>query len=118
MKVKVIALSNGNFTYDGPRNRGLHGCMGPSAHIVQNSVHVLLVSHREQPFGIAFSLTMNLDPRKMRYIGIKSTVHFRAVFESFAGNIYVVSEPGVHSTKTLKRQYKNLDRRLYPYFDP
>jgi len=118
MKVKVIALSNGNFTYDGPRNRGLRGCMGPSAHIVQNSVHVLLVSHREQPFGIAFSLTMNLDPRKMRYIGIKSTVHFRAVFESFAGNIYVVSEPGVHSTKTLKRQYKNLDRRLYPYFDP
>ena len=117
MRAQVAALSSGNFTYEGPRNRGLDGCMGPSAHIIQDGVHVLLVSRREQPFSIAFSLTMDLDPRKMRYIGIKSTVHFRAGFESFAGNIYVVSEPGVHSTRTLKGQYKNVGRKLYPEYD-
>jgi microcystin degradation protein MlrC len=91
--------------------------MGPSAYIVQDGVHVLLVSRREQPFGIAFSLTMDLDPRQMRYIGIKSSAHFRAGFEHFAGNIYVVSEPAVHSAATLEGQFKNLGRKLYPEYD-
>ena len=91
--------------------------MGRSAHIVQDGVHVLLVSRRAQPFGIAFSLTMDLDPRQMRYIGIKSAAHFRASFEPFAGNIYVVSEPSVHSAETLAGQFKNLGRKLYPEYD-
>ena len=34
--------------------------------------------------------------------------------ESFAGNIYVVSEPSVHSAATLEGQLKNLGRKLYP----
>ena len=75
---------------------------------------MLLVSHRKHPFGIAFALTMDLDPRRMRYIGVKSSAHFRASFESFAGNIYVVSEPSVHSAATLEGQLKNLGRKLYP----
>jgi len=117
MKARVAALGDGRFTYEGPRNRGLEGDMGRSAHIVQDGVHVLLVSRREQPFGIAFSLTMDLDPRQMRYIGIKSAAHFRASFEPFAGNIYVVSEPSVHSAETLAGQFKNLGRKLYPEYD-
>ena len=117
MNATVAALGDGHFTYEGPRNRGLNGNMGPSAHIVQDGVHVLLVSHREQPFGIAFALTMDLDPRQMRYIGIKSSAHFRASYEPFAGNIYVVSEPAVHSAATLEGQFKNLGRKLYPEYD-
>ena len=117
MKAQVVTLSDGGFTYEGPRNRGLKSTMGPSAYIVQDGVHVLLVSRREQPFGIAFSLTMDLDPRQMRYIGIKSSAHFRAGFEHFAGNIYVVSEPAVHSAATLEGQFKNLGRKLYPEYD-
>ena len=118
MQATVVALSDdGKFTYAGPRNRGLDGFMGPSAHIVQNGVHVLLISEREQPFDIAFSLTMDLDPRKMRYISVKSAAHFRANFEPFAGNIYVVSEPSVHSGATLQGQFKNVGRKLYPEYD-
>ena len=117
MRARVEALSDGQFTYEGPRNRGLKSTMGPSAHIVQDGVHVLLVSRREQPFGIAFSLTMGLDPRQMRYIGVKSSAHFRAGFEHFAGHIYVVSEPAVHSAAALQGQFKNLGRKLYPEYD-
>ena len=35
-------------------------------------------------------------------------------FESFASNIYVVSEPSVHSAATLEEQLENLERKLYP----
>jgi microcystin degradation protein MlrC len=117
MKARVQSLGDGKFRYEGPRNRGLESTMGLSAHIVQDGVHVLLVSNREQPFGIAFSLTMGLDPRQMKYIGIKSSAHFRAGFESWAGNIYVVSEPSVHSHETVAGHFKNVGRKLYPFDD-
>ena len=42
-----------------------------------------------------------------------SSAHFRASFESFAGNIYVVSEPSVHYA-TLEGQLEILGRQLYP----
>jgi len=117
LNAEVVKLSDGRFTYDGPRNKGLEGCMGPSAYIRQDGIHVLLVSMREQPFGPAFSRTMGLEPQNMRYIGIKSTVHFRAGFESWAGAIYAVSEPGVNNPPGGAKAFHNLGRKLYPFDD-
>jgi len=115
MSVEVVALSDGRFRYEGPMLAGLDGNMGPSAYIRQDGIHVLLVNAREQPFGIAFSLTLGLDPRQMKYIGVKSSAHFRAGFESWAGQIHVVSEPCVHSPANLP--FKRLGRKLYPLDD-
>ena len=117
MKAMVSTLSDGRFLYDGPRNKGLEGSMGPSAYIRQGGVHVLLVSRREQPFGPAFARTMGLEPQKMRYIGIKSTVHFRAGFESWAGAIYTVNEAGVNDPPGGGAAFKRLGRKLYPFDD-
>ena len=115
MEVEVVALSDGDFQYEGPRNKGLEGSMGSSAYIRQGGIHVLLVTAREQPFGTAFSMSMGLDPRRMRYIGVKSSVHFRAGFESWAGAIYPVSEPGVHEPSTGELKFHRLGRKLYPF---
>ena len=117
MTAEVIALSDGGFSYDGPRNAGLESSMGPSAYIRQDGIHVLLVTEREQPFDTAFSRTMGLDPRQMRYIGVKSTVHFRAGFESWAGAIHAVSEPSVHDPVGKELPFHNLGRKLYPFDD-
>ena len=43
MTAEVMALADGSFFYEGPRNRGLAGNMGPSARIRQEGVH------RERP---------------------------------------------------------------------
>jgi microcystin degradation protein MlrC len=115
MTVEVVALSDGKFRYDGPMYAGLEGNMGPSAHIRQGGLHVLLVTQREQPFDMAFARTLGLDPRQMRYLGLKSAAHFRAAFEPWAGAIYVVSEPGVHSADTGTLKFTRLGRKLYPF---
>ena len=109
-----MALSDGRFRYDGPMLEGLEGNMGPSAHIRQDGVHVVLTTVREQPFDTAFARTLDLDPRKMRTIGVKSTAHFRAGFESWAGQIQVVSEPGVHDPETAGLTFDRRGRKLYP----
>lgn len=115
MKAEVNALSEGHFSYDGPMYAGLKGNMGPSAHIQQEGVHVLLVSRREQPFDTAFARTVGLDPRAMKYIGVKSAAHFRAGFESWAGAIYVIAEPSVHNPASGTLAFHRLGRRLYPF---
>ena len=112
MKVEVVALTDGVFLYDGPMYAGLSGNMGPSAHIVQDGIHVLMVSQREQPFDKALARTLGLDPRQMRYICVKSSPHFRAGFESWAGAIHVVAEPSVHSLRDLP--FRRPGRELYP----
>jgi microcystin degradation protein MlrC len=114
MQAEVVALSDGRFRYDGPMYAGLEGNMGPSAHIRQAGVHVLLVTQREQPFDTAFARTLGLDPRQMRYIGVKSAAHFRAGFEPWAGWIALVSEPSVHNFMTGELPYYRLGRQLYP----
>ncbi len=108
----VEAVSHGDFAYNGPMYSGLRGNMGVSARIRVDGVHILLVSVREQPFDTAFSRTLGLNPKKMKYIGLKSAAHFRAGFEEWAGQIQVVSEPGLHSPDAIR--YKRLGRRVYP----
>ena len=117
MQAEVVALSDGSFRYDGPivrRPRRHHGTL---AHIRQGGVHVLLVNKREQPFCTAFSRTLGLDPKQMRYVGVKSAAHFRAGFEPWAGQIQVISEPSVHDPADAKLAFKRLGRKLYPFDD-
>jgi microcystin degradation protein MlrC len=112
MTARVVALSDGKVPYDGPMFAGMTCDLGPSAHIEQNGIHVILTTLREQPFDTAFARSLQLDPRRMRYVGVKSAAHFRSGFESWAGAIHVVSEPSVHSLGGLP--FKRLKRALYP----
>ena len=112
MTVEVMGMSQGEFTYDGPMYEGMSSTMGPSAYIRQDGIHVILATKREQPFDTAFSRTLGLDPRKMRYISVKSTAHFRAGFEPWAGAIHAVLEPSLHAARHIK--FEHLGRELYP----
>jgi len=112
LDVEVHALSDGRFSYEGPMYAGLEGAMGPSAYVQSDGIHILLVTTREQPFDTAFSRSLGLDPREMRYVGVKSAAHFRAGFESWAGQIVVVSEASVHSPEHVT--FSSLGREVFP----
>ena len=112
MTAKVVALSDGRAPYDGPMYAGLSCDLGPSAHIEQDGVHVLLTTLREQPFDTALARSLALDPQRMKYVCVKSAAHFRSGFEPWAGAIYVVSEPSVHNLGGLP--FKRLNRSIYP----
>jgi microcystin degradation protein MlrC len=114
MRATVRALSDGDFTYDGPMYAGLTGNMGKSAWIEEEGVHVILVSAHEQPLGPAFARTLGLDPAAMKYIAVKSAVHFRASFEKFAGAIYNVDARAVHTHDFKTLGYRKRARPMYP----
>ena len=114
MKAEVKALSEGEFKYDGPMYAGLTGSMGPSAWIQQDGVNVVLVTAREQPFGPAFSKTLGIDCESMKYIAVKSSAHFRASFEPFAGSIFNVEAQAIHTHDFAKLNHKRRKQDFYP----
>ena len=117
MRVRVRAVSNGRFTYDGPMWAGVVGEMGPSAWLEQDGVHVVVISERHQPIDLAFCRSLGLDCRQMRYLAVKSTGHFRSGFAPIAGSIFNVDTASTLSHDFRKLPYTRLGRRMYP-IDP
>ena len=72
MNAEVMAISDGEFVYDGPMYAGLTGNMGCSAWLKQDGVSVVVVTSAEQPLGPAFAKTLGIDCPAMKYIAVKS----------------------------------------------
>jgi microcystin degradation protein MlrC len=113
MDAEVMAVSDGDFTYDGPMYAGLTGNMGRSAWLRQEGVSVVVVTAPEQPLGPAFAKTLGIDCAGMKYIAVKSAAHFRASFEPIAGAIFNVDAQAIHTHEFAKLKHK---RRRDFYF--
>ncbi|MFO1008165.1 MAG: M81 family metallopeptidase [Planctomycetaceae bacterium] len=114
MNAEVMAISHGDFTYDGPMYAGLTGNMGCSAWLQQDGVSVVVVTAAEQPLGPAFAKTLGIDCPAMKYIAVKSSVHFRSGFERFAGSITNVDAAGTHTHDFTQLAYKKRTRPVFP----
>jgi microcystin degradation protein MlrC len=113
-EAEVVAITDGKFAYDGPMYAGLTGNMGPSVLLRIGGVSVAVVTKREQPLDPAFARTLGIDCAKMRYIGLKSSVHFRSGFEQLAGSIYNVDAAGILVHDFAQLPYRRRRRPLFP----
>ncbi len=113
VEVEVVALSDGKFKYDGPMYAGLTGNMGPSAWLRAGGTSIVVVSKREQPLDPAFARSLGIDCARMKYISVKSSVHFRSGFEKIAGSIHNVDAQALHSHQFEKVKYTKR-RKMYP----
>lgn len=113
MEAEVMAVSDGDFTYDGPMYAGLTGNMGRSAWLKQDGISVVVVTAPEQPLGPAFAKTLGIDCAAMKYIALKSAAHFRASFEPIAGSIFNVDAKAIHTHNFAELDHKKR-RDFYP----
>ena len=114
MDAEVMAISEGDFTYDGPMYAGLTGNMGCSAWLKQDGVSVVVVTAHEQPLGPAFAKTLGIHCESMKYIAVKSAAHFRASFERFAGVIINVDAQAIQTHDFKRLQYQHRARDVFP----
>jgi microcystin degradation protein MlrC len=114
LAVEVVALSDGQFTYDGPMYGGLTGDLGPSAWLRHAGINVVVVSVRMQPLDQAFARSLGIDCAAMRYIALKSAAHFRSGFERIAGSIYNVNAQAIHTHDFSQLPYRRRPRPMFP----
>ena len=117
MRAEVLAVTDGRFVYDGPMWENLPDDFGDSALLKFGGINIAVISGLHQPVDLAFSRSLGLDCRKLRYICVKSTGHFRSGFGPIAGSIFNVDASGVFTQDFAKLPFKNLGRKVYP-MDP
>ncbi len=112
---KVARIGDGEFVVTGPMATGTRVRMGKTAVLDTGAVQIVVSERRSEPFDLGVFTHCGIDPRRKRYVLIKSRQHFRAGFEPIARHIALCDGDGVTSSDLRLFTYKNRRRPLYPF---
>lgn len=120
---KVVRLTDGKLTFDGPMNAGVRVDMGPTAVLEVpsgpagggGSIEVVVTSARFQAYDQQYFRHAGIDPAKKSVLAVKSAQHFRAAFAPLARDILVVDGGGGLTSANFKElPFKRVRRPVYP----
>jgi len=106
---EVEYLSDGRFRFDGPMLNGMQGELGPVACLRIEGVRIAVSSVKMQVFDRNLFRVAGIEPERMKILVNKSSVHFRADFETIAEAILVAKAPGPMAADPADLPWKHLD---------
>ncbi len=112
---KVTCITDGEFEVTGPMATGTRMRMGRTAVLDTGAMQIVVSERRIEPFDLGVFTHCGIDPRRKRYVLIKSRQHFRAGFEPMAQHIVMCDGDGVTSSDLQRFIYKNRRKPLYPF---
>lgn len=113
----VMAVSDGDFVYEGPMHTGLLGRLGTSVCLRTRGIDIAIVSKNIQLLDQNMFRAVGIEPVTKSILVVKSMQHFRAAFAPIAEKIYVVDAGGLCSPNVTAREYRNLRRPVFPLDD-
>jgi len=112
---RVTRITDGEFVVTGPMATGTPVRMGRTAVLDTGSMQMLVAERRCGPFDLGVLTHCGIDPRRKRYVLIKSRQHFRAGFEPIARHIVMCDGDGCTSSDLRLFTYRNRRKPLYPF---
>jgi len=112
---KVTRITDGQFTVTGPMATGTRVRMGKTAVLDTGAMQIVVSEGRSEPFDLGVFTHCGIDPRRKKYVLIKSRQHFRAGFEPIARHIVLCDGDGVTSSDLRLFTYRNRRRPLFPF---
>ncbi len=111
----VMWLTDGNFAYEGPMQKGVKVKTGPTAVLRVNGVDIVVTSRRYQVYDQNFFKHAGIIPAMKKVVAVKSAHHFRAAFAPIASDIILVDEGGGITSRNFKMlPYKKVRRPVWP----
>jgi microcystin degradation protein MlrC len=89
--------------------------MGRTAVLDTGRVQVVVSEGRVEPHDLGVFTHCGIDPRRKRYVLIKSRQHFRAGFEPIARHIVECQGLGVTASDIALFDYRRRPKPLYPF---
>jgi microcystin degradation protein MlrC len=89
--------------------------MGKTAVLDTGAMQIVVSEGRSEPFDTGVFTHCGIDPRRKKYVLIKSRQHFRAGFEPIARHIVLCDGDGVTSSDLRLFTYRNRRRPLFPF---
>ena len=111
---KILHITDGIFTYDGPMYAGMQASLGPSVVLRVSGVEILLTTHSQQILDVQQFRANGIEPTTKHIIGLKSMQHFRAAYEPIVAQVLVCDSGALASPDLTRLVYRNLRRPIYP----
>jgi microcystin degradation protein MlrC len=114
---RVARITDGAFTITGPMYTGIRTFLGRTAVLDTGRARIVVTSRPHEPFDVGVFTHAGIDPRRQRYIMLKSRIHYRAGFKPIASHIVECAGEGVTNADLSVYDYRKLTRPIYP-LDP
>lgn len=118
---KVGAITDGEFTITGPMYTGIRTFLGRTAVLeVDNAganMQIVVTERAHEPMDVGVFTHCGIDPRRKRYVMLKSRIHYRAGFKPIAAHIVECAGAGVTNADLSVYRYEKLTRPIFP-LDP
>jgi microcystin degradation protein MlrC len=112
---KVKAITDGSFVVTGPMATGTTVRMGRTAVLDTGKMQIVVSEKRAEPYDLGVFTHCGIDPRRKKYVLIKSRQHFRAGFEPIARHIVMCDGDGCTASDLKLFKYEKVKRPLYPF---
>ena len=113
----VQRLVDGRFRNQGPMGRGRQVNMGPTAVLRCGGIDIIVISQHVEPHDIGCLQAVGIDPAQLRFLMLKSRIHWRAGLRQYARAVVECAGTGVCTSDYANLRYEKLSRPIYP-LDP
>jgi microcystin degradation protein MlrC len=111
----VRALTDGEYVITGPTYTGQRACMGRSAVFDIGAAQIVVTERTHEPWDLGTFESVGLDPRRARFLLLKSRMYCRPVFVPISAGLVECDSPGVTSSDYALFPFERLARPLYPF---
>ena len=114
LRGQVQKIVDGRFKIEGPMFAGVIVDMGMTVLFTSGEVRLVLTERRAEPFDLSPFRIVGIEPSVVRYLILKSKMHFRAAYEPICAAIVECDGSGVGTSDFRKLEYQRVRRPIYP----
>jgi microcystin degradation protein MlrC len=114
---RVKLLCDGRYRNRGPMGRGEQADMGPTAVLDTGGIQIVVISDHVEPHDLAAFTAVGIAPETLRFLMLKSRVHWRAGLRSLAHAVVECAGTGVCTSDYAALAFSKVRRPIYP-LDP
>lgn len=110
----VRAITDGQYRISGPTYTGMLCHMGRTAVLDAGGVCLVLCERPHEPWDLGVFESVGQDPRRARYLLLKSRMYCRPVFVPISAGLVECDSPGATTSDYTIFPYRKRARPLYP----
>jgi microcystin degradation protein MlrC len=114
---RVRAITDGEFVITGPMYTGIRTYLGRTAVLDTGRAQIVVTERAHEPMDLGVFTHCGIDPRRKRFVMLKSRIHYRAGFKPIAAHIVECAGAGVTNADLSVYRYEKLRRPIWP-LDP
>ena len=111
---RVKLICDGRYRNLGPMGRGELGSMGTTAVLDTGALQIVVISDHVEPHDLAIFHAVGIAPHTLRYLMLKSRIHWRAGLRALAGGVVECAGTGVCTSDYDVLAFKRVRRPMFP----